>query len=123
MHGRIKIEQEKGALSKETEMVGFTIKFSNLQLAQSLVPPLGMLKSMFPNIPLKKHATLDVILNPPATKGERTLIFRDIGRVENTWVAKQFFLAYFEGWGISPPVRAYRIITLLLLKLLYTMSR
>jgi len=60
---------------------------------------------MFPNSPLQKHAFLDIIMPAPAPSLARTMIFRDIGRVENDWVAKQFFLAYFEGWGISPAMK------------------
>lgn len=63
------------------------------------------LKSMFPNVPLNKGAFLDIFIHPPSPTRQRLIIFRDIGRMENDWFAHNFFLAYFEGGGISPPVR------------------
>jgi hypothetical protein len=33
------------------------------------------------------------------------LVFRDLGAVQDSWLTTQFVLAYFEGQGISPPVR------------------
>lgn len=91
MQARLKLAHERGQLTKEDE--------------GALVTPLHKLKSMFPNAPLQKHAFLDIILNPPQPSRPRTVIFRDIGRIESDWVATQFFLAYFEGTGISPPMK------------------
>jgi len=35
----------------------------------------------------------------------RSLVFSDLGAVESDWLAEQFVLAYFEGEGISPPMK------------------
>jgi hypothetical protein len=73
-------------------------------LIKDVKSAVSKLKSLFPSTPLEKHASLDIIMPGPSEDRQRTIIFRDLGRVENTWVATQFFLAYFEGKGISPPV-------------------
>lgn len=71
--------------------------------------PLRNLKSLFPTTALPKGTPLDIILVAPSGSPShpRTLIFRDMGLVENDWVAEEFVLAYFEGNGISPPVRSF----------------
>ncbi|KAF8489583.1 chalcone isomerase [Gautieria morchelliformis] len=76
------------------------------------VSPLLKFKSIFPNTPLTKHTPLDVLLTPPATgptgnsnSQERRLIVRDLGSISSNWVSKEFMLAYFEGQGISPPLK------------------
>ena len=66
--------------------------------------PLRKFKSMFPNSPLAKHTPLDILLAPPESGQSRNLIVRDLGAVQNDWIAREFFLAYFEGDGLSPPV-------------------
>lgn len=66
--------------------------------------PLLKFKSMFPNTPLPKHQNLDILLAPPQPGKPRSLIVRDLGAVQNDWLAQEFFLAYFEGDGLSPPV-------------------
>ena len=70
--------------------------------------PLRQLKSMFPNTPLSKHSPLDILVLSPA-KPARTLIVRDLGSVQSDWLAREFVLTYFEGNGISPPVRIPKI--------------
>ena len=66
--------------------------------------PLRKFKSMFPNSPLAKRTPLDILLAPPESGQARNLIVRDLGAVQNDWIAREFFLAYFEGDGLSPPV-------------------
>jgi hypothetical protein len=65
------------------------------------------LKSIFPNTPLAKHSSMDIVLSPPQQGSERKLIVWDLGRVESTWFATEFFKAYFEGKGISPRVSSH----------------
>ncbi|KAI9066685.1 hypothetical protein FKP32DRAFT_1755735 [Trametes sanguinea] len=67
--------------------------------------PLRKLKSMFPNTPLAKHSPLDILITAPSPKQPRTLIVRDLGSVQNDWLATEFVLTYFEGKGISPPLK------------------
>ena len=67
--------------------------------------PLRQFKSMFPTTPLKKHSPLDILSAPPVPGHQRTFIVRDLGSVQSDWLAQEFVLAYFEGDGISPPVR------------------
>lgn len=68
-------------------------------------------KSIFPNLPLTKNESLDILLTPPAKPNpkdkdsqERKLIIRNLGSTTNTWLSQEFFLSYFEGQGLSPPV-------------------
>ncbi|KAH9853058.1 chalcone-flavanone isomerase-domain-containing protein [Lenzites betulinus] len=67
--------------------------------------PLRKLKSMFPNAPLGKHSPLDILITEPSSKQPRTLVVRDLGSVESDWLATEFVLAYFEGKGLSPPLK------------------
>lgn len=67
--------------------------------------PIRKLKTLFPNSPLAKHTPLDIILAPPIPGQPRALIFRDLGSIENDWLAREFVLHYFEGQGPSPQVR------------------
>jgi len=63
-------------------------------------------KSLFPNTSLQKHSSVDVILSPRSDiSGTRRLVIWDLGTIENDWVAKEFFKAYFAGDGISPPLK------------------
>ena len=66
--------------------------------------PINKLKSLFPNTSLKKGTPLDIVLTPPIPAKPRALILRDLGVVQDDWVAQQFMLAYFEGEGNSPAV-------------------
>ena len=66
--------------------------------------PLRKFKSMFPGTPLSKHTPLDILVTAPEPGQPRNLIVRDLGSVQNDWLAREFVLAYFEGDGISPPV-------------------
>ncbi|CAL1696396.1 unnamed protein product [Somion occarium] len=67
--------------------------------------PFRKFKSMFPNTPLTKHTPLDILLTPPEAGQERTLVVRDLGAVQNDWLAREFVLTYFEGDGLSPPLK------------------
>ncbi|KAF5374855.1 hypothetical protein D9758_000061 [Tetrapyrgos nigripes] len=67
--------------------------------------PMRKLKTLFPNSPLTKHTPLDVFLSEPVSGKPRSLIFRDLGAIEDDWVAVEFVLHYFEGEGLSPPLK------------------
>lgn len=73
--------------------------------AQAIAAPLRALKTLFPNSPLAKHASLDLYIPAPVPGQPRPLIFRDLGIVQNNWVATELFLYYFAGSGASPAVR------------------
>lgn len=66
--------------------------------------PLRQLKTLFPNSLLKKHEPLDILLMAPIPGRPRVLVFRDLGSIENTWVATEFFLHYFQAPPPSPAV-------------------
>lgn len=89
---RMKLSHTRGTISEREE-----------EAAQS---PLRTFKSIFPNTPLAKHTPLDILITAPSkdSNRQRALIIRDMGAVENDWIAREFVLAYFEGAGISPPV-------------------
>jgi len=90
LQARMVLAQQRGTLSDEE--------------AQAAGSPMRKLKTLFPNSPLLKHIPLDIFLTPPIPGRPRALIFRDLGAVENDWVATEFVLHYFEGDGPSPPV-------------------
>ena len=91
LQARMVLCRQRGQISQEEE-----------HEAQS---PLRKLKSMFPNTALAKHTPLEIILLAPEPKQARTLIVRDLGALQNDWVAREFVMGYFEGSGLSPPVR------------------
>jgi len=65
------------------------------------------LKGIFPNSPLPKHQPLHVLITRPGPFGgpsSRALVFPELGSVNDGTIAKEFFLAYFDGHGISPAV-------------------
>jgi len=90
---RMKLSHSRGTITEEEE-----------EGAQS---PLRTFKSIFPNAPLAKHTPLDILITAPSKDParQRALIVRDMGAVENDWIAREFVLAYFEGVGISPPLK------------------
>jgi len=90
---RLALGRKRGTLSEEEE--------------KAVQPPLRKLKSIFPSTPLSKHTPLDILLTaPPSDPAQtRSLIFRDMGSVDNDWVATEFVLAYFEGDAPSPPLK------------------
>jgi len=91
--GRMKLSHMRGTITPAEE-----------EAAQS---PLRTLKSIFPNTPLKKYTPLDILLTAPSRDPTqpRALVIRDMGAVENNWVATEFLLSYFEGAGISPALK------------------
>ncbi|KDQ54781.1 hypothetical protein JAAARDRAFT_134508 [Jaapia argillacea MUCL 33604] len=91
LQARMRLCQQRGALTQEEEAG-----------AQS---PLRKFKSLFPNTPLAKHTPLDILLTAPEGSQPRSLIIRDLGSIQNDWVAREFVMAYFEGAGISPPLK------------------
>ncbi|KAI6013059.1 chalcone-flavanone isomerase-domain-containing protein [Pisolithus microcarpus] len=90
---RVQLEKSRGVLTPETEF--------------AIQSPLRKLKTLFPNAALTKGTPLDVLVTAPTgdNKQPRRLVFRDLGSIESDWVAEQFVLAYFEGDGISPPLK------------------
>ncbi|PIL29633.1 hypothetical protein GSI_08270 [Ganoderma sinense ZZ0214-1] len=90
MQARQILCRQRGELSPDEEL--------------AIQSPLRQLKSMFPNTPLAKHSPLDILVTAPSNKS-RTLVVRDLGSVQNDWLAREFVLAYFEGKGISPPLK------------------
>ena len=69
-----------------------------------LQAPMGQLRSAFPNTPLVKGTPLDLVLTPPDSKQPRALILRDLGAVQNSWVAQELFLSFFDEQGNSAAV-------------------
>jgi hypothetical protein len=107
LQARLLLGRQRGTLTVEEE--------------QTVQSPLRKLKSIFPSTPLNKHTPLDILLTAPPSDPtqSRALIIRDMGSVENDWVATEFMLAYFEGNGPSPAVSlSDSIISLLLSNLL-----
>lgn len=90
LQARILLAKNEGSLTRDDE---FTAQSS-----------LRQLKTLFPNTPLAKHTPLEILLTAPE-EGSRKLIFRDLGVIQDMWLTTQFVLSYFEGKGISPPVR------------------
>lgn len=91
LQARMTLGKKNGTISEEDAIV--------------IASPLRKLKSLFPNSPFEKHTPLDIFLSAPSHERQRTLVFRDLGSIENDWVATEFVLHYFEGAGPSPAVR------------------
>jgi hypothetical protein len=91
LQGRLVDAQKRGALSQDD--------------AQAVAAPMRALKTLFPNSSLAKHASLDLYVPAPVSGQPRPIIFRDLGSVQNNWVATELLLYYFAGNGPSPPVR------------------
>ena len=67
--------------------------------------PLRGFKSMFPNSkPLEKRQPLDLLFLAPVAGEPRNVIVRDLGSVQNDWLARELLRAYFHKKGISPSV-------------------
>ncbi|KDR84827.1 hypothetical protein GALMADRAFT_233241 [Galerina marginata CBS 339.88] len=75
------------------------------EVAQATSSPMRTLKGLFPNSPLLKHTPLDIFLAAPTPNRPRPLVFRDLGSVENDWVATEFILNYFGTDAPSPALR------------------
>ncbi|KAF9243863.1 chalcone-flavanone isomerase-domain-containing protein [Melanogaster broomeanus] len=93
LNARLQLARSRGTLSPETEL--------------AVQSPLRKLKSIFPTTAVAKGYPLDVHLTAPTgdPTRPRSLVFLDLGSVESDWVAQEFVLAYFEGDGISPPLK------------------
>ncbi|KAL0950802.1 hypothetical protein HGRIS_007567 [Hohenbuehelia grisea] len=91
LHSRMAVGRKDGTITEEIE--------------QAAASPLRKLKSLFPNSPLAKHTPLDIYLTPPTPGKPRSLVFRDMGAIEDNWVATELVLAYFDGDGPSPPLK------------------
>lgn len=91
IQSRITLARNNGHLTPEEE--------------DALLQPVQTLKGLFPNVSLPKHQPLHAVLTAPTPNGSRTLYFPELGRVENPWLADEFFMAYFAGNGISPAMK------------------
>ncbi|KAJ7655169.1 chalcone isomerase, partial [Mycena polygramma] len=91
LQGRVAEGQKRGTLTADE--------------AQAVAAPMRALKTLFPNSPLAKHAPLDVYVPAPIQGQPRPLIFRDLGTVQNNWVAIELLLYYFAGNGPSPALK------------------
>jgi hypothetical protein len=87
---RQRITQQAGELSPDEQL--------------KLQAPIGQLRSAFPNTPMVKGTPLDLVLAPPDPKQPRALIIRDLGAIQNAWVAQELFLSFFDRQGNSPAV-------------------
>jgi hypothetical protein len=96
LYARLDRKRKEGAYSDEVVMANSTA--------------IGKLKSLFPNTPLAKHTPFDIYLPAPMDGSTRTIIFRDMGIIENEFVATDLFLHYFEGQSPSPPVSVYNSV-------------
>lgn len=90
LQARMVTGRQNGSISEEVEVAAGS--------------PLRKLKSLFPNSALTKNTPLDVFLSAPTPGRPRALVFRDMGAIENDWVATELVLHYFTGEGPSPPV-------------------
>ncbi|KAJ6519493.1 hypothetical protein C8R45DRAFT_951721 [Mycena sanguinolenta] len=91
LQGRLVDGQKRGVLSAED--------------AQAVAAPMRALKTLFPNTPLAKHASLDLYVPAPVPGQPRPIIFRDLGSVQDNWVATELLLYYFAGNGPSPALK------------------
>jgi Chalcone isomerase like len=73
----------------------------------TLQAPIAQLKTLFPNAPFVKDTPLDIVLTPPDPKQPRALIIRDLGAIQNEWVARELIMSYFDVQGNSPAVRSH----------------
>jgi|SRR6267142_2831405 len=87
---RQRVAHQAGELSSEEQL--------------KLQGPMSQLKTTFPNTPLMKGTPLDLILAPPDQKQARALIIRELGAVQNEWVAQELILSFFDGKGTSVAV-------------------
>ncbi|KAJ6574753.1 chalcone isomerase [Mycena capillaripes] len=91
LQGRVVEGQKRGTLTEDE--------------AQAVAAPMRALKTLFPNSPLAKHASLDLYVPAPVPGQPRSIIFRDLGTVQNNWVATELLLYYFTGKGPSPALK------------------
>ncbi|KAJ7219181.1 chalcone-flavanone isomerase-domain-containing protein [Mycena pura] len=88
LQGRLVEGQKRGTLSADD--------------AQAVAAPMRAVKTLFPNTSFAKHTPLDVYVPAPVPGQARPLVFRDMGTVQNSWVATELVLYYFAGNGASP---------------------
>ncbi|KAJ7462736.1 hypothetical protein B0H11DRAFT_2160006 [Mycena galericulata] len=98
LQGRVVLGQKQGTLSPED--------------AQAVAAPMRALKTLFPNSPLAKHASLDLYVPAPVPGQPRPIVFRDLGAVQNSWVATELLLYYFAGTGPSPALKTNTVARL-----------
>ncbi|EAU93419.1 hypothetical protein CC1G_04398 [Coprinopsis cinerea okayama7 len=91
LQGRLAVAKKEGTITEQQEF--------------EAGGPMRKLKSIFPIAPLGKHVPLDMYLAAPTPGKPRALVFRDLGAIENDWVATELVLHYFEGDGPSPPLK------------------
>ncbi|KAF8636005.1 hypothetical protein AX15_000166 [Amanita polypyramis BW_CC] len=73
--------------------------------ATAVGSPMRKLKTLFPNASLAKHTPFEILLAAPVPGRPRSLVFRDLGTIENDWVATELLLHYFEGNAPSPALK------------------
>ncbi|KAK7064512.1 p-loop containing nucleoside triphosphate hydrolase protein [Favolaschia claudopus] len=73
--------------------------------ALAVAGPMRALKTLFPNTPLAKHASLDLYVPAPVLGQPRPLIVRDLGSVVNNFVSTELVLHYFTGNSPSPKLK------------------
>lgn len=87
---RQRVAHQAGELSSEEQL--------------KLQGPISQLRTAFPNTPFVKGTPLDLVLAPPDPKQARALIIRDLGAVQNEWVARELIMSFFDGKGTSVAV-------------------
>jgi hypothetical protein len=90
---RQRAAHQTGELSSEEEL--------------KLQGPISQLRTAFPNAPMVKGTPLDLLLAPPDPEQPRALIIRELGAVQNDWVAQELILSFFDGKGTSVAVCFY----------------
>ncbi|KAG8722757.1 hypothetical protein FRC08_010367 [Ceratobasidium sp. 394] len=88
IQGRQALARQAGSLETEQE--------------EALHAPLQQFKGLFPTATFKKHKPMHIVLSSPKTQ-PRQLRIPALGTVKDTWIATEFFRAYFQG-TISPPL-------------------
>ncbi|KAG8689356.1 hypothetical protein FRC09_012455 [Ceratobasidium sp. 395] len=88
IQGRQTLARKAGSLEAEQE--------------EALHVPLQKFKGLFPTAAFKKQQPMHVVLSSPKIQ-PRQLRVPPMGTVNDTWIAIEFFRAYFQG-SISPPL-------------------
>ncbi|KAF9786134.1 chalcone-flavanone isomerase-domain-containing protein [Thelephora terrestris] len=92
LQGRLVLAKKSEALTPQEEL--------------EIQSPLRKFKSMFPNSkPLEKHQSLDLLFLAAMGGEPRNLIVRDLGSVQNDWLALELLRAYFHEKGISQAMK------------------
>jgi hypothetical protein len=90
---RQRVAHQDGELSSEEQL--------------TLQGPISQLRTALPNAPFVKGDSLDLMITPPDPKQSRALILRDLGAVQNEWVARELIMSFFDGKGTSVAVCLY----------------